>query len=46
LQKAVYLSYKKSKEYNLEMATNKTNVFGFVGTDRLGTKVSRKNGIF
>jgi hypothetical protein len=34
LQNAVYLLYNKSKEYNLEIATYKTKVFGFVGTDR------------
>jgi len=32
LQKAVYLLYNISKEYNLEIATKKTKVFGFVGT--------------
>ena len=32
LQKAVYSLYNKSKEFNLEIATNKTKVFGFVGT--------------
>ena len=30
LQKAVYLLYSISKEYNLEIATKKTKVFGFV----------------
>jgi len=35
LQKAVYLLYNISKEYNLEIATKKTKVFGFVGTDHL-----------
>ena len=35
LQRAVYLLYKVSKEYNLEIATGKTKVFGFVGTDHL-----------
>jgi len=39
LQKAVYLLYNISKEYNLEIATKKTKVFGFVGTDHLRTKV-------
>ena len=38
LQKAVYLLYNISKEYNLEIATKKTKVFGFVGTDHLRTK--------
>ena len=33
LQKAVYLLCNISKEYNLEIATKKTKVFGFVGTD-------------
>jgi len=28
-----------SKEYNFEIATQKTKVFGFVGTDRLRTKI-------
>jgi hypothetical protein len=32
LQRAVYLLYSISKEYNLEIATSKTKVFGFVGT--------------
>ena len=39
LQKAVYLLYNLSKEYNLEIATKKTKVFGFVGTDHLRTKI-------
>jgi hypothetical protein len=39
LQKAVYLLYNVSKEYNLEIATKKTKVFGFVGTDHLRTKI-------
>jgi len=39
LQKAVYLLYDISKDYNLEMATKKTKVFGFVGTDHLRTKI-------
>jgi len=39
LQKAVYLLYNTSKEYNLEIATKKTKVFGFVGTDHLRTKI-------
>ena len=30
---------KISKEYNLEIATKKTKVFGFVGTDHLRTKI-------
>ena len=38
LQRAVYLLYKISKEYNLEIATGKTKVFGFVGTDHLRAK--------
>jgi hypothetical protein len=28
-----------SKEYNLEIATGKTKVFGFVGTDHLRAKI-------
>ena len=32
LQKAVYYLYNKSKEFNLEIATNKTKVYGFVRT--------------
>jgi hypothetical protein len=28
-----------SKEYNLEIATKKTKVFGFIGTDHLGKKI-------
>ena len=39
LQRAVYLLYSISKEYNLEIATGKTKVFGFVGTDHLKAKV-------
>jgi len=39
LQKAVYLLYNTSKEYNLEIATKKSKVFGFVGTDHLRTKI-------
>ena len=31
--------YNISKEYNLEIATKKTKVFGFVGTDHLRTKI-------
>ena len=38
LEKAVYLLYNISKEYNLEIAT-KTKVFGFVGTVHLRTKI-------
>ena len=39
LQKTFYLLYNISKEYNLEIATKKTKVFGFVGTDHLRTKI-------
>jgi len=39
LQKAVYLLYNISKEYNLEIATKKKKVFGFFGTDHLRTKI-------
>ena len=39
LQRAVYLLYSISKEYNLEIATGKTKVLGFVGTDRLRAKI-------
>jgi len=38
-QKAVYLLYNISQVYNLEIATKKTKVFGFAGTDRLRTKI-------
>ena len=38
LQKGSLL-YNISKEYNLEIATKTTKVFGFVGTDHLRTKV-------
>ena len=31
--------YNKSEEFNLEIATNKTKVFGFVGTDHLRAKI-------
>ena len=40
LQKAVYLLYNISKEYNLEIAIKKTKVFGFVGTDHLRAKIN------
>ena len=39
LQKAVYLLSNISKEYNLEIATKKTKVFGLVRTDHLRTKI-------
>jgi hypothetical protein len=39
LQKAAYLLYNISKEYNLEIATKRTKVFGFTGTDHLRTKI-------
>ena len=39
LQRAVYLVYNISKEDNLEIATKKTKVFGFVGTDYFRTKI-------
>jgi len=40
LLKAVYLLYNISKEYNLEIGTEKkTKVFGFVGTDHLRTNI-------
>jgi hypothetical protein len=39
LQRAVYLLYGISKEYNLEIATRKTKVFGFAGTDHLRAKI-------
>ena len=39
LQQAVYLLHRISNEYNLEIATKKTKVFGFVGTDHLRTKI-------
>jgi len=45
LQKAVYSLYNKSKEFNLEIATNKTKVFGFVGTDHLRAKIIINNEI-
>jgi hypothetical protein len=34
-----FVLYSISKEYNLEIATKKTTVFGFVGTDHLRTKI-------
>jgi len=43
LQKAVYLLYSISKEYNLEIATKKTKVFGFVGADHLKIKIIIKD---
>ena len=39
MQKAVYLLNNISKEYNLEIATEKTKVLGFAGTDHLRTKI-------
>jgi len=39
LQKAVFLLYNISKEYNLEIDTKNTKVFGFVGTVHLRTKI-------
>jgi len=39
LQQADYLLHSISKEHNLEIATKKTKVFGFVGTDHLRTKI-------
>jgi ABC-type antimicrobial peptide transport system ATPase subunit len=39
LQRAVYLLYSISKEYNLEIATSKRKVFGFAGTDHLRAKI-------
>jgi hypothetical protein len=43
LQKAVYLLYSISKEYNLEIATEKAKVFGFVGADHLRTEIIIKD---
>jgi hypothetical protein len=40
LQKAVYLLHRITKKYNLEIATKKTKVFGFDGTDHLRTKIT------
>ena len=42
-QKAFYLLYSISKEYNLEIATKKTKIFGFVGADHLRTKIIINN---
>jgi len=39
LQQAAYLLHRISKEYNLEIVTKKTRVFGFVGTDHTRTKI-------
>jgi hypothetical protein len=39
LQRAVYSLYSISKEYDLEIATSKTKVFGFVWTDHLRAKI-------
>jgi hypothetical protein len=38
-QRAFYLLNSISKEYNLEITTEKTKVFGFVWTDHLRTKI-------
>jgi len=43
LQKAVYLLYSISKEYNLEIATKKRKVFGFIGAVHLRTKIIINN---
>ena len=43
LQQEVYLLQRISKEYNLEIATERTKVFGFVGTDHLRTKIIIKD---
>jgi len=43
LQQAVSLLQRISKEYNLEIATKKTEVLGFVGTDHLRTKIIINN---
>jgi hypothetical protein len=42
-QRAVYLLNSISKKYNLEIATEKTKVFGFVWTDHLRTKIIINN---
>jgi hypothetical protein len=39
LQRANYLLYSISKEYNLEIATGKAKVFVFVGTDHLKAEI-------
>jgi hypothetical protein len=39
LQQAVYLLHRISEVYNFEIATKKTKVFGFVGTDHLRTNI-------
>jgi hypothetical protein len=39
LQKAVYLLYNVSEEYNLEIATKKAKILGFVAADHLRTKI-------
>ena len=38
-ERAVYLLYNISKEYNLEIAAKMTEVFGFVEADQLRTKI-------
>ena len=44
--RTTYLFLKlSSKEFNLEIVTNKTKVFGFVGTDHLRTKIIIKDEI-
>ena len=39
LQKAVCFLYNISEEYNLGSLQKKTNIFGFVGTDHLRTRI-------
>ena len=39
LQRVVYSLHNISKGYNLEIATKKMKVFGFIGTDHLRTKI-------
>ena len=43
MQKTVYLLCSISKEHNLEIATKKTKVFGFVEADHLRTKIIISN---
>ena len=43
MQQPVHLLRRISEDYNLEIATKKTKVFGFFGTDHMGTKIIMKD---
>lgn len=45
LQMATYTLSTISRQYNLEISTKKTKIFGFVGTDHIRTKIIIENEI-